>query len=113
MPVTVAIQTGVVNIWSPTGASTNGTSWPPTPPRCPPSKWAVSVVARTPSCYVRIRQCGGDLPWFSVMVEVRGNAEGYSGVSQALFDSFFFQLQLSFCQVEILLLLINTSPFSS
>src|SRR6267142_5493181 len=113
MLVAVAIQTGVVNVWSPTGASTSGTSWSPTPPRCPSSEWAVSVVARTPSCYARISQCGGDLPWFSVMVKVRGNAEGYSGVSQALFDSFFLQLQLPFCQVEIPLLLIDMSPFSS
>src|SRR6267142_2656475 len=113
MLVAVAIQTGVVNVWSPTGASTSGTSWSPTPPRCSPSKWAVSVVVCTPSCYARIRHGGGDLPWFSVMVEVRGDAEGYSGISQALFDSFFLQLQLPFCQVEIPLLLINTSPFSS
>src|SRR6266850_5768838 len=113
VPVAVAIQTGVVNVWSPTSASTSGTSWSPTPPRCPPSEWAVSVVARTPSCYAWISQCRGNLPWLPVMVEVRGDAEGYSGISQALFDSFFFQLQLSFCQVEIPLLLINTSPFSS
>src|SRR6266850_4622346 len=113
MPVAVAIQTGVVNVWSPTGASTSGTSWSPTPPRCSPSKWAISVVAHTPSRDARIRQCRGDLSWLSVVVKVRSNAKGYPGGSQVLFDSFFLQLQLSFRQVEIPLLLIDMSPFSS
>jgi len=45
------------------------------------------------------------------MIKVRSDAKGYSSSVQALFDAFFFDLQLSFGQMKVSLLLINPPSF--
>jgi len=45
------------------------------------------------------------------MIKVRSDAKGYPSSIQALFDAFFFYLQLSLGQMEVPLLLINPPSF--
>src|SRR6266850_7568224 len=109
--VAPAIQAGIVNVRSPTGASTSSTSWHPTPPRSPSPQRAVHVVPCPFSSNVRISEGRGDFSWFPIMIQVRSDAKGYSSSIQALFDAFFFDLQLLFGQMEVSLLLINPPSF--
>src|SRR6267142_6552429 len=109
--VTPAIQAGIVNVRSPTGASTSSASRCPTPSQSPSPQRAVCVVPCPFSSNAQISEGRGDFSWFPVVVEVRSNAKGYSSIIQALFNAFLFDLQLSFGQMEVLLFLINLPPF--
>jgi len=60
---------------------------------------------------VWISEGRGDFSWFPIVIKVRSDAKGYLSSVQALFDAFFFNLQLSLGQMEVSLFLIYPPSF--
>jgi len=97
MPITPAIQAGVVYVGCSVRASSSRASWPPTSLRRSPVQRAVRIVACGPISDTRIKEVCRNFSLLPIIVKVGSNAKGYLSSSQLLFDSIFLLVQLSFC----------------
>jgi len=113
MSIAPAIQAGVVYVRCTVGASSRRASWYPTPLRGSSSKRAICQVVCGPISDLRIEEIHRNFSLLPIIVKVGSNAKGYPSSSQSLFDPVFLLVQLPFCQMKVLLLLLNAPPLPS